>query len=384
MPSTSSPPSRVAFERPFEGEAGFRSVLGAIGSVVVCLSPDHRILEWNPEAARLYGRSREEVLGKNYLELFVPEDYRDLVAADIRKVLAGEPTDSFENPVHIRGGATRLVLWNVRPILGRGLRPIGIIACGQDITARKRAEQHLKESRQQLRALSDHIEEVREEERTRLARQIHDELGQALTAITIDLSWLEDHLQTRPQCDGSPKAIEKIQELQALSSSTIDVVRQIATSLRPAMLDDLGLVATMEWETKRFGARCGIACRSALDLVERDLNVDIRTAVYRIFMEALTNVARHAHARRVDVRLAVEDHTVVLVIEDDGVGILSDQVEHAESLGILGMRERAHRFGGEIGFATRRGRGTRLVLRIPLKTTASPDASEPGARPTEC
>ena len=146
----------------------------------------------NASATRLYGPSRAEVLGRNYLELFVPEKARDGIAKDIKKVLSGEPTLAYENPVRGKNGQERALLWTVAQLLDPRGWPVGVVACGQDITPRRRARQHLKVTRARLRELSNHLNQVKEEERARVARQVHDELGQPLAALVMGLSGLED------------------------------------------------------------------------------------------------------------------------------------------------------------------------------------------------
>jgi signal transduction histidine kinase len=211
-----------------------------------------------------------------------------------------------------------------------------------------------------LRELAARLQSVREEERAKVAREIHDELGQALTAIKIDLA----SLIRAPRAD-QKEELEKTESILKLVDQTILSVRRIATELRPAILDDLGLVAAVEWAAEEFDARTGTKCR--LDLPDEDIVIDQErtTAIFRIFQETLTNVTRHAQATQVDVRLEREDGSIVLEVRDNGRGIAEDQFSTGRSLGILGMRERALLLGGELTIRGAAGKGTIVRVVIP-------------------
>jgi len=239
-------------------------------------------------------------------------------------------------------------------------RQIAAYSIYRDITRRKRAEEELQRSFRQLRELSARLQNVREEERARVAREIHDELGQALTAIKIDLA----SLLRAPRTD-QQEELQKVESILRMVDQTILSVRRIATELRPGILDDLGLVAAVEWAAEEFEARTGTKCR--LDLPEDDIVIDPErtTAIFRIFQETLTNITRHAEATEVDVRLAREDGNIVLEVRDNGRGIGEEELSTGRSLGILGMRERALLLGGELTISGTPGKGTIVKLRIP-------------------
>jgi signal transduction histidine kinase len=201
---------------------------------------------------------------------------------------------------------------------------------------------------------------VREEERTRLAREVHDQLGHALTALKMDLAWLgrRGHLD-------NPALAEQVRGMTELLDETIREVRRMATSLRPPVLDDVGLVAAIEWQARDFETRTGISCRLTTELADRSLDRDVATAIFRIFQEALTNVARHSGASAIDVRLPGSPDQVVLVVEDNGRGITTDEMQGTTSLGILGMRERARLLGGDVTITGEPGAGTRVTVAVP-------------------
>jgi signal transduction histidine kinase len=220
--------------------------------------------------------------------------------------------------------------------------------------------EELQASLGQLRALAARLQSIREEERKRVAREIHDQLGQALTAIKLDVSSLVHELPTEQK-----KESNRVPSILKLVDETIHTVRRIATELRPGMLDDLGLVATIEWAGEEFGARTGTKC--CLELPPDDIVIDQEkaTAIFRIFQETLTNIARHAGANEVKARLAAEDGNVTLEVRDNGRGIREGKLREGGSLGILGMRERVALLGGDLTITSSPGNGTSVLVRIP-------------------
>jgi signal transduction histidine kinase len=221
----------------------------------------------------------------------------------------------------------------------------------------------LKRSRGQLRALAAHLQSVREDERTRLSRQVHDELGQVLTALKLDLAWLAARIRPDDTAE-----IGKVHDAVGLVGELIRLVRQIATELRPGVLDDAGLVSAVEWQAGEFERRTGISCRLVSTLPEREPDAEVATALFRILQEALTNVARHAGATAVTIELAPRNRQVVLVVTDNGRGITARELEDRRSLGLLGMRERAFVLGGRVTVtAGHGGMGTRVTASLPLR-----------------
>ena len=265
----------------------------------------------------------------------------------------------------LKNGATDYVLKTrlsrLVPSVHRALREAG------ERIERKRAEARLRESHEQLRALSAHLQRVREEERTRIAREVHDELGQALTGLKLDLS----RLAGKPPRTASALRNQagEIKSLVARVNATIQTVRRIATDLRPGILDNLGLVAALEWQAADFENRSAVKCRVRADLEFPELHPELNTAFFRIFQETLTNVIRHAQATRVDVRLSREAGDVLLVIHDNGRGISDAEIANTRSIGLCGMRERAALFGGQVNISGLPGQGTTVTVRIPISPT---------------
>jgi signal transduction histidine kinase len=210
----------------------------------------------------------------------------------------------------------------------------------------------------QLRELSAHVESVREDERTGIAREIHDVLGQALTALKMDLAWLAR------RTTGQEPLLEKLHAMSEATDEIIQQVRRISTELRPGVLDDLGLLAAIEWQAQEFEARTGTLCTVESNVGDAKLPHDVSTAIFRIFQEALTNVARHGEARHVGVRLDLADDVLDLEVRDDGKGITRAQAGNPRSLGLLGIRERARRLGGRATVAAGTQGGTVVSVRV--------------------
>ena len=239
-------------------------------------------------------------------------------------------------------------------------RIAGHFGIQRDVTEQHRSRENLQASREQLRALASRLQKVREEERTQIAREIHDELGQALTGLKLDIAWMKNRLprdhEVMAQC---VSIIERIDQ-------TSNAVRRIATSLRPSVLDQIGLAAALEWQGQEFRARTGIDV-----VVEQACNGvpipdDLGSSAFRIVQESLTNVARHAKATRVTIRLAQTETVMTLEVSDNGVGCAAACLDGTKSLGLVGMRERALACGGEFSITGLPGRGTTVLMRVPV------------------
>jgi signal transduction histidine kinase len=243
-------------------------------------------------------------------------------------------------------------------VIGSGMA-ISIAVLASLLVRRHSHERELKRSFAQLRALAARVQGAREDERKAVAREIHDELGQALTSIKIDLSALvRDDTRARAQ----PKRAESMLKLL---DDTIQSVRRLATQLRPSILDHLGLAAAIEWAAAEFEERTGVKCEFQLPETELPTSSDQVTALFRIFQETLTNVSRHAEATGVKVRLYADQGAVCLQVEDNGQGMDPGRLPDTHALGIFGMRERALLLGGELTIRSARGAGTMVEVRIP-------------------
>ncbi len=241
-----------------------------------------------------------------------------------------------------------------------------VIVVLDDITERKQAEEMLKATSEQLRALSARLQAAREEEGTRIAREIHDELGAALTSLRWDLEGFDQGLS---EAGNGPKLQElrqKIKAMMRLTDTTINTVRRICSELRPFALDEVGLTEAIEWQALQFQDRTGIMVQCDCTLENVDLSREQSTAAFRIFQEALTNILRHAQATKVNITVSEGDGEFTLTISDNGRGISENEKSQTQSLGLLGMRERAHLVGGKIDITGSEGKGTVVTLRFPI------------------
>ena len=232
-------------------------------------------------------------------------------------------------------------------------------------TERRRAQDQLRRSHKQLRALSVYLQHVREEEQIRIAREVHDELGQSLTGLKLQLTWLASRLPKQAKL-----LHDKTRSMAAHIDETILAVRRIATELRPGVLDTAGLPAALEWQANQFQTQTGIVCEVKAGMKETLWDQELNTAFFRIFQEALTNIVRHARATKVEVRLAEAGGHVVLEVKDNGRGISEAESHNTKSIGLLGIRERAALLGGTLRIKGGRGKGTTLTARIPKASVA--------------
>lgn len=326
-------------------------------------TPDGRILDCNDSFARILGFcSREEVLSSGAIHPYFRLADREPSPDWPEK---GSSGGGFETCLRRKDGSPVWVLQTVNLMEGEGDAPFVLEGIVMDITERKLAEEQLRISRQQLRALSVHLQLAREEERRRIAREIHDELGQALTALKMDLAWLRGQL-----AEGEGNLVIKTKAMSELVYTTIQTVRRISTELRPAILD-LGLAAAIEWQAHEFQARAGV--KPVLKLMEKEIRLDAErsTGLFRILQEALTNVVRHAAATQVQIQLQEQAGSLMLEVRDNGKGITASQISSSQSLGLTGMRERVLAWGGKVRIEGILGRGTVVSVTIPLEEPVS-------------
>jgi PAS domain S-box-containing protein len=354
-----SPNAATAESRLRESENKFRLLFDRAFDAILLADREARIIDANDSACKILGYTKEELVGLSPADLH-PADELEVAQEAIGRVLreggAYVKESAFlckqGNRIDIEAAGVRI------EIAGEG----HILASFRDITKRKRTENELRASREQLRNLTGHLQAAMENERAAVARTIHDELGQALTALKMDLSWLQRQLQKdqRVLVDSIDTTLKYIDE-------TINRVQKISAELRPGLLDDLGLVPAIEWQARQFQDRTGIACEVDVDLADVNIDTDLATALFRIFQEALTNVARHARASRVRTHLHHRNGALELEVKDDGRGITPDQLSALQSFGLISMRERAHSWGGSIDILGRPGEGTSVRVSVPTR-----------------
>lgn len=319
----------------------------------------------NSAAARMLGFLSEELLGQDMHECihysFPDGTAYPRAACRIKETLERGKGFKGDEEVYWRKDGTAFpVEYSSFPIIEQE-QIIGAVVVFLDITERKRAEQQLTLSHDQLRKLTARLESVREEERILIAREIHDELGQALTGVKLDLCLLRDQLSV-----AAPGLLKRLESIATLVDGTIQSVQRIATELRPVVLDQLGLIPAIEWQAHEFQVRTGIQCTLDVYLRTVTLSHAGSTAMFRIFQEILTNVARHARASVVHITLQEQAGSLVLEVRDNGRGVTDAELADPHSLGLVGMRERALLLGGETIFTGNPGTGTAVRVRIPL------------------
>jgi PAS domain S-box-containing protein len=325
-------------------------------------------LSWSDELYRIFGVDPQAFTPayEEFVTEFVHAEDQALVRGIIERSLKTQEPFSFYNRILRPDGEERVMYARGDIVSDEHGKPIRMFGTAQDVTERKRAEEQLKATSAQLRALSARLQSVREEEGTRIAREIHDELGSALMSLKWDLEEMDKALSDSENRTRLPSLQEKIEAMTRLIDATINTVRRISSELRPSVLDDLGLAEAIEWQAQQFQARTGIVCRCDCSSEDVILSQEQSTAVFRILQEALTNVLRHAQATEVDITVKREANEVVLMVVDNGRGITEDEKTGRLSLGLLGMRERAHLVGGRFDINGVEGEGTVVTVRVSI------------------
>jgi PAS domain S-box-containing protein len=336
--------------------------MARLGSWV--LEPGNGQMSWSAQTFRIFGMefNVEELLYHDFLLRIHADDRQRLSEGLDRTLFSGEEF-SMEHRIIQCDGTLRWVQTMSR--LGRaGLEPLlrGTI---MDITERKNAVETLKRSQELLRDLTSYQDRVKEDERKRIAREIHDELGQTLLVLRIDVAMLE--ARTGPS---HPRLNEKVRSALSYIDATVNTVRTIINNLRPAVLD-LGLTAAIEWQVTEFRRRTGIACDLVMHGKEFALDDATATSLFRILQESLTNVIRHAKATQVVIKLYEEDQRRVMKISDNGIGISPDSRKANHSFGLVGIEERIHALNGEFRILSAPGKGTTLAIYIPLQSESN-------------
>ena len=333
-----------------------------LAPVAIWISENDRIVFANRAAERLFGHDGS-IVGQPLYGLLEPGSH-EAVRAQVLRALAGtREVERVHGNIARSDGMQREVEIALAALPDHGRTTVQMVVA--DVTQRRLELAELEQSRESLRQLSTSVVEAREEERRRIARELHDELGQRLTALKMELSAL-------PGVGRQQERQERVDSLMNMLDDTLASVRRISSDLRPMMLDDLGLNAAIEWLARDTARRMGIEV--AVRLSENDAPVDDRvaTAVFRMVQEALTNVARHARATDVTVRLRRHDGELELVVEDNGIGYPQDAMQREGSFGLLGMRERAGMLGGRLEYTNAPGSGARLTVRLPLGARPRP------------
>lgn len=343
------------------------NITQSLGEGLLVLDTDSRLLLMNAEAERLLGWTHAELAQRSVHDVihYQRPDGSLLPRSEctlFRAASKGEGCHVEDDVLVRKDGTVFPVAYVASPIVEDG-KVVGTVTAFRDITERKRAECELRESRRQLQELSAFLQQVREDERTRIARELHDELGQALTALRIDLIWLDRRLPQREQQVG-----DKLAAMLSLVEKTVDAIRRISEDLRPGMLDDLGLAAAIEHHVAKFSDQTGIACTLAMSRDHYELDDRTATTLFRVLQESLTNVARHAQASKVTVQLQDLPNEMLLIVKDDGCGLPQAAERGKKTYGLLGMHERVKLLGGSLDISSEPGKGTRIEASLPVNS----------------
>lgn len=353
-------------------EERYRNIFESAVEGIFQTTTDGRYLAVNPALARVYGfASPQEMIAAVTdiaRQVYVDPKRRDEF---IRLMQKEEEVFGFESQIRRKDGSVIWISENVRAVRDASGVITGYEGMVENITKRKEAEEQLQQSLDQLRTLSGRLEVVREEERARIARELHDELGVWLTGLKIDLSRVNVMVGEGEGSKLRRKVSKKVQAMIEQVDGTITAVQRIVSELRPAVLDDLGLVAALEWQCEDFQRLSGIACTCTATAEDIAIEPERATTVFRICQEAFTNVARHAHATAVRVTLEERDGSLLLSVSDNGEGIPDHKIMDPQSFGLLGMKERAALLGGEVTITGSPEKGTTITMRLPGRTPPS-------------
>jgi PAS domain S-box-containing protein len=350
-----------ALQREMERAQGYLDIAGVM---LIVIDTEGKVTLINRRACEMLGYGEEEVIGKSALDTFVPQEDRDRIRETIMRVFRGDiasPTYIDNVSVLPKGGEQRIIAWHVTPLKNEVGEITSALGLGEDVTERERAQQQLEDSRELLRNLTEHLQSTREEEKKRIAREIHDDLGHALAILRMDLSWLRKRLS-----EDQGILLDKVDSMSDSIAVAIQKVKTICAGLRPGLLDDIGLTAAIEWQAGEVQQLTGIKCKVTSNPTEMILDRDRSTVIFRSFQQLLTNVVDHAKATKVDITVTQTSDNITLEVRDNGTGITQKQVSDPKSFGLIGIRERLRFLGGELTISAIGGKGTIAKVTIPL------------------
>lgn len=338
-------------------------VIDSAMDAIIIINHRQRIILFNDAAEHVFGWPRSTVLGQR-LNVLMPERFHDMHKNHVKhfgetgatsrrmgakSILTGRRASGEEFPIeasisHFGAGEHKLYTVILR-----------------DVTLRVQAEEALRRSKEELQEFAAAANLLREQEQRRIARELHDELAQALTGLKMDVAWIKDKLAAPP-----PAIVDRLNSMETLLDSTVAATRRISSDLRPMMLDDLGLAPAAEWLVEKFTERTGIPCELAITGAKLDLPDAVATTVYRLLQESLTNIAKHAKASRAGVTLAHGDGAIAMSVHDDGVGFAPQEPRKPNAYGLIGLRERVILLGGKIRINSAPGQGTTIDINLPI------------------
>lgn len=351
-------------------EARMRGILDSAMDAIVTVNENQHIVLFNAAAEAVFGCPRDEAIGAP-LTWFIPERFRAAhrehlthfgeTGTSSRRMGAAQRAVTGQR----RNGEEFPIEASISQISEGGNKFYTVIL--RDVSERVRAEEALRESREELKEFATAAQSIREQEKSRVARELHDELAQAMTALKMDVTWLTEQLPA-----GQDLLVQKLDRMHAILDGSVAATRRIAADLRPLILDDLGLVPAAEWLVQNFKERNGIDCELAISEPDLDLPDPYATAVFRILQESLTNIAKHARASWVEITLSRENGQARLAVRDNGRGFVTTNPRKPDSYGLMGLRERAYLVGGEVRIDSGPGHGTVIDVRIPITNSGVP------------
>lgn len=352
----------------------YRTLLETSNSAILLLSPKSIILGWNRAAETLSGWSADKTLGQSYAALCLPVEARKSFLAKLARVTAGSEVRDFESPLLTRTNSQTMLSWNISRVLSTRGNLIGLMTIGTALTPHAETENTPQLPQARLREEARRIQMATEEERRRIARELHDEFGQALTGLKFDLAWLGTKLRPLPTPSSVTDLTNTVRAISGSVDALLESVRATATSLRPVMLDDLGLVPALECLATTFQRRTGARCTvdATPGFSSPALPSEVSTALFRIAQELLTNVMRHAGASQVRMRLHRSHNLATLEVADNGRGITNERMTAPRSFGLRGMEERTSLLGGHFRIVGTPGVGTTAIASMPVAERVAP------------
>ena len=349
---------KKAEEQIVKNEQKYRALIEQASDPIMVTDFKGNFVDVNTRLCDTFGYTKDQLLKLNIKSLIDPKQLKEKPI--LFDLLATGQQIFSERRMMRRDGSFIDVEANVKKVDDNH-----VMAIARDVTERKKVEKELEKSHKQLRRLSTHLETVREEERGNIAREIHDELGQQLTGLKMDLASLSKKISSE-----NKPAHNKIASMMSLLEVTMKTVRHISSELRPGILDDLGLTDALNWQSQEFEKRTGVHCQFKSKLKIRTFEKNLSIGIFRIYQETLTNVARHAKATKVNTLLEVDRDSITLKVQDNGKGFNESEIKNKNTLGLIGMRERAIMFGGTISIESRKRKGTIVTLLVPLKAAS--------------
>lgn len=339
-----------------------------IGLIVV--DKDSKIVEWNPSAEKIYGYTKDEAAGKKMIGFIIDRSEKKFFESFTRQILNSDGTESSIQNNITKDNRRILIEGYFTALRDDKDEYLGYMAMVRDITEFKKAEEELWKSREDFRALAGYLQKSSEEERLMIAREIHDEVGQVLTSLKMNLSLLNREVEATKENINAKSVSEELKSMSGIIDRSVVKIRKLITQLRPEILDKLGLVPAIEWQINEFEENSGPKCTFATNFEEEEIDKEISLVIFRVFQEALTNILRHAKADEVNVELLNSQKAISLIVVDNGVGIKPRSTEEPKSFGLLGMQERAFLVGGKVNIESEEGRGTKITLEIPKGNSA--------------